>query len=129
MLGDYESAWESLEESLRIGREVGIHRHLARCIYSYAVLAAHFGQVVKAVRLFAASTGLYPGTRRSLDADELVEWDEAFEKARASLNDAAFAQAWDEGSAMTWDEASELALSIRPAHVPNEGGGDVGKES
>jgi hypothetical protein len=116
MQGDYIGAWKPLEESLHVARDLGIHRHLSRCIYSFAILAVYFGQTHEGVKLFAAATNRYPNIRVSLDADERLEWDKVVAKARAQLSTADFETAWADGLTLTWDQASDLSLSIKPPH-------------
>ena len=115
MRGDYTEAQVTLQGSLEVSREIGILRHLARCIYSFAVLAVHFGSYLGAVRLYAAALNLHPNIKLSLDADEVAEWDDAFDTARTALSVEAFAQAWAEGEAMTWDQASDYAIESVPS--------------
>lgn len=114
MRGDYVAAWGPLQESLFVARELGIHRHLSRCIYSFAILAVYFNLVFEGIKLFSAALNLYPNIRISLDADELAEWDNTLEMARAGLNPTDFEQASAEGATLTWDQASDLALTIKP---------------
>jgi non-specific serine/threonine protein kinase len=115
MRGDWDQAYVTLERSLEFALEMGILRHLARCIYSYAILAVHFGHNLDAVRLFAATLALHPPTKHSLDADEIAEWDEMFGKARAGLSDEDFGRAWAEGAVMTREEAIACARSVASA--------------
>lgn len=121
MRGDYAAGWTMLERSLQVAREIGIMRHLARCIYSFAILAIHYGQIVKSVKLFGAAMSLQPVVKLSLDEDEVAEWDGALAKARAQLSDADFVQAWDIGSAMTAEQASDLALEGGPSPIQTAG--------
>jgi tetratricopeptide (TPR) repeat protein len=112
MRGDYNRAWQMLIESLEMARAIGVHSTVVVCIYSFGVLAVHYGSNLDAIRLFGAAISLSPYVREVLDADELEEWDIAYEKARAAVSEEAFAQAWSEGQAMTWDQATNLAPRV-----------------
>jgi predicted ATPase/DNA-binding SARP family transcriptional activator len=114
MRGDYDKSRELLVEGLEVAREVGMHRTVIACMYSLGIVAVHYGSIADAVRLFAASVSLDPEFREILDADEIVEWDEALETAQKALGSDAFAQAWAESETMTWDQASNLALQVAP---------------
>jgi tetratricopeptide (TPR) repeat protein len=117
--GDYERSRSLLEAGLEVARELGIHRRIASQLAWFAMLATHSGLMAGAVRLFSAALHLHPDIRNSLDADEVTEWDSAFEAACATLSEEEFSQAWAEGEAMSWDEASDYALeSTASSTVP-----------
>ena len=107
--GRVEDAASMLRASLRIHRGLGDLLDTAVDLCRFAGVLAREGRAVTAARLLSSfeSQGDEIGVRRSLVA-ELNE--ETLTTIRTQLDDAAFAEAWEQGRALTLDEAVALAL-------------------
>jgi predicted ATPase/DNA-binding SARP family transcriptional activator len=110
MRGDYDRARTVLAEAIDVARETGTQGHLAGCMRSAAMLAAHYGLNRNAVRLFSALLASHPNTKHSLDEDEVAEWDRSLDMSRAALGGQEFDAAWTEGESITWDQAIECVV-------------------
>jgi ATP/maltotriose-dependent transcriptional regulator MalT len=104
-LGDYPAACASFAESLRLLSELGDKYYIAWVLEGFACVAVAQGQPVAAARLFGAATALRDaiGGPRSPAIDTDVE--PRIAATRAQLDEAVFAAAWVEGTAMTPEQA------------------------
>jgi Tfp pilus assembly protein PilF len=113
--GKYAMARALLQESLTLRREVGDKEGIARVLKALAQTAAAEGKGAHAVRLHAASMALYEAMGMHWDTPELIaEYERVLDAIRATLGEAAFAEAWEAGRAMLLEEAIEHALEEAP---------------
>jgi predicted ATPase len=114
-----DDAIPMLTESIRIRRDfgdlIGLAADLRRS--SYALAAA--GKPTAAARLLSSSEALREELGTSLQSDSATMDERTLTIVRAQLNEAAFAEAWQQGRGLTVDEAlallelSDFALSQR----------------
>ena len=108
--GRLKDADTMLRASLRIHDGLGDLLDTAVDLCRFAALLAREGKAVTATRLFSSLEALGDeiGTRRS-HVEELSE--EALITIRSRLDEAAFAEAWEQGRTLTVAEAVTLALA------------------
>jgi predicted ATPase len=99
-----------LQESLRTWREVGDRTGLMEGLFSLADALAADGRAARAATLLSRAEAL----REEIGGTE--QWvmrmnERTIASVRASLDDAAFAEAWETGRRLTPDEAIELAMT------------------
>jgi predicted ATPase len=108
--GRNEEALALLEEAYRLDREYGDPFEIVNDLAYFGRAVAFADRAAVAVRLVSLHEAMY---------DELglapMSWvvkilDEGISRARTQLDEAAFAEAWDEGRKLTSDEAVALAL-------------------
>ena len=108
--GRLEDAIAMLKESLLIrhdlGDPLGIADDFGRLARTFAVA----GRRETALRLVSCSEALYEETGRNVASWTAKRNEETLTIARSELDDAAFAEAWEQGHALTLDEAVALAL-------------------
>jgi tetratricopeptide (TPR) repeat protein len=80
------------------------------CLIGFASTLGLTGKPEQAAWLFSASKHLLEGLSLSLDPSDQKEFDHYLAFVRVQLDETAFAQAWDEGSAMTIEQAITFAL-------------------
>jgi tetratricopeptide (TPR) repeat protein len=107
--GRVEDATSMLSECHRIHRERGDHTQIAMNVCRFARVVAVAGIPETATKILSASETV----REQLGAK--VPWvtemnDETLAIIRAQLDEAAFAEAWEQGRKLTLDEAVALAL-------------------
>jgi hypothetical protein len=100
-----------LKESHRLHRELGDPVQSAIDVLRFAALIATQGRAESAARVMSSSDAL----SKEIGYD-LRGWDPEFVEAtlrtiREQLDEATFAEAWEEGHLLTADEAVALALS------------------
>lgn len=107
--GRMQDALSMLRESLRIHRDVGDLLDTAVDLCRFAVVLACEGKVGPAARLLSSldALGEEIGGRRSW-VTEMSE--ETLATIRTQLDEAALAEAWEQGRALTLDAAVALAL-------------------
>jgi hypothetical protein len=114
--GRFLDAMEMTDEAYRIVRDLG-ENEVADGISRLASLLAHAGQAEPAVRILAASEALREelGVRRSwvLERNE-----DTLARVRSELDEAAFAEAWEQGRRLTADEAAAVAVASIPRGSP-----------
>jgi predicted ATPase/class 3 adenylate cyclase len=108
--GRVEDAISMLQESLRILRDLDDRLGIADDFGRLARTLAVAGKAEVAVRLVSHSEVLYEETGRSVPSWTAKRNEETLATIDAQLDDAAFAEAWEEGRALTTDEAVALAL-------------------
>jgi predicted ATPase/DNA-binding SARP family transcriptional activator len=108
--GRLEDADTMLRASLRIHNGLGDLLDTAVDLSRFAAVLAREGKAVTATRLLSSLEALGDeiGIRRS-NVEELSE--EALTTIRARLDEAAFAEAWEQGRTLTIGEAVTLALA------------------
>jgi hypothetical protein len=109
--GRVDEAIPMLKESHRLHRELGDPVQSAIDVLRFAALIATQGRAESAARVMSSSDAL----SKEIGYD-LRGWDPEFVEAtlrtiREQLDEATFAEAWEEGHLLTADEAVALALS------------------
>jgi ATP/maltotriose-dependent transcriptional regulator MalT len=107
--GRVQDALTLLKENLPIWRDIGERLEIAVCLCQVAHALAAAGRAETAARLLSCSEVL----REEVGGSEA--WvarmnEETLAAIRAQLDDAAFAEAWEQGRTLTADEAVALAL-------------------
>jgi predicted ATPase len=108
--GDAAAARALYEESLMLFQELGEKLGIAFALDAFADLTHQEQNEHRAVRLWAAETALREGIGAQRSPKNQERFDRQVAKARAALDKAAFAAAWEEGRAMTMEQAGEYAL-------------------
>jgi predicted ATPase len=110
--GRARDALPMLKESTRIYRNLGELSEIAVNLCRFACALALGGRAGTAARLLARSEALHEeiGAAPPLWLAELKE--ETLAKIRTQLDEAALAEAWEQGKALTVDEAVALALEF-----------------
>jgi hypothetical protein len=108
--GRLEDADSMLRASVRIHSELGDLLDTAVDLCRFAAVLAREGKAVTATRLLSSLDALSDeiGTRRSY-VEELSE--ETLTTIRTRLDEAAFAEAWEQGRTLTIGDAVTLALA------------------
>jgi len=108
--GDLQEALSMLHDDYLIVREVGDRVEAADILSRFAALLASTGKAATAARLLScnqAEREQFGGTRFWVTSRN----DETLALIRAQLDDAAFAEAWDEGKHLSVEEAVALAVA------------------
>jgi predicted ATPase/class 3 adenylate cyclase len=107
--GRVRDALAMLKASLRISRNLGERVEIADVLGRLASTLAVAGRAGMAARLLSSSMALHEkiGSRRFWVAQRN---EETLATIRTQLDEAAFAEAWDQGQALTVDEAVALAM-------------------
>jgi len=108
--GRIEDAISMLKESLRILHDLGDRLGIADDFGRLARTLAVAGRAEVAIRLVPCSEALYVETGRRAGSWTATRNEATLTMAHAQLDDAAFAEAWEQGQALTLDEAVALAL-------------------
>jgi hypothetical protein len=113
--GRIADAVPMLKESHRLHRELGDPVQSAIDVLRFAALLAAEGNAVTAAKVFSTSDALSEEIGFGLRA-----WDPEFVEGtltsiRAQLDEATFAEAWEEGRTLTAEAAVTLALSSEVA--------------
>jgi predicted ATPase/class 3 adenylate cyclase len=108
--GRVSEAVSMLKESHRLHRELGDPIQTALDVFRFAALLAAEGRAVTAARVFSSSDALCEEIGFGLRP-----WDPEFVEGtlttiRAQLDEATFAEAWEQGRTLAADEAVALAL-------------------
>jgi hypothetical protein len=100
-------------DAYRIDRHIGNPEEIAVDLIRFARAVAVAGNAEAAAAILARSEAI----RAELGvthADWILEWqEEAESKARAGIDDDAFAKAWERGRSLTTEEAVALAFDAR----------------
>jgi len=107
--GRVEDAFPMLEEAYRIHRDLGDRQSIMTDLSRFASALAATGRVERAARLLSSAEAL----REEIGSD--VRWigkmnERTLTAIRAQLDEAASAEAWEQGRKLTADEAVALAL-------------------
>ncbi len=108
--GRVDDAISMLKESHRIHRDLGDPIGIARGLCRVARVLASVGRAGTAARLLSSSETLHEELGASLRPWLAQMNEETLTTVRAQLDEAAFAEAWEEGRLLTADEAVALAL-------------------
>jgi predicted ATPase/class 3 adenylate cyclase len=100
-----------LEESFRIDRELGFSIFVAIDLVRFAAISLARGDGGTAARLIARADALREELGVALELWAANERERTLASVRSALEEAAFAQAWEEGRRLSLDEAVALALS------------------
>ncbi len=109
--GDAERAAQYYAASLRIMGELSNRLGIASCLEGWAEVALAQGRPARAARLCAAAATLRDAIGAPLWPVERARYDRTVAAARAQLDAAAFAAAWEEGRALSMEDAVTLALA------------------
>jgi tetratricopeptide (TPR) repeat protein len=124
--GEVEDAVSLLKESYRINRDLGAYRMTAKDLHTFARVLAVKGRAATAVRILSCAKARQQ--EMGFDTDPFAERfdEETLSTARSQLDEAALAEAWEQGRALALDDAGMLALdSLGAAHAtggPRQGG-------
>lgn len=110
--GRVQDALTGLREAYRIDRVHGYRHELALDLCRFARALTRAGRWGSAARLIAKGETLREETGESLGSWAVIEakLGETLAAIRAQLDDAAFAEAWEQGRALSLDDALALAL-------------------
>ena len=106
--GRFREALALTDEGYRINRELDDPVEISDSISRFASMLVHAGEAKTAVRLLSCSEAL----REDLDVRRswvMERNEETLEIARSKLDEAAIAEAWEEGRTLTPDQAAALA--------------------
>ncbi len=107
--GDVTGAEARHKESLALFRELGDRWGLSHCFAGYASLAAHKGDLPRAVTLWSVADALRDQIGSPLPPVERAQRNLDLAEAKERLgDDAAFDRAWEEGLQLTLEQAVEL---------------------
>ena len=108
--GDLAAARRRLNESLVVAHEALVGWGVAPALAHLAGLAMAEGQLVRAIRLAGAATGLREKHRARLLPIDAARLETVIEPARRALGEVGAADAWEDGHALTIDQAVAYAL-------------------
>ena len=108
--GNHATARILHEESLVLFRELGDKKNIAEVLPGLAAVAEANRRPKRATKLLGAVESLLERIGARLDPIERGDFERTLAAARAQLDEAAFAKAWEEGRAMTMEQALEFAL-------------------
>ena len=108
--GRFDEARELLLDSFRIDQELGNVPFMSFDLVRFAAVHIREGKADVAARLIGRAVAGFDEIGLSLESWMTRELDEATEAAKAQLDEAAFAEAWEAGAKLSLDEAVALAL-------------------
>ncbi len=108
--GRVSEAVSTLKESHRLHRELGDPIQTALDVFRFAALLAAEGRAVTAARVFSSSDALCEEIGFGLRPWDPEFVEETLTTIRAQLDEATFAEAWEQGRTLAADEAVALAL-------------------
>jgi tetratricopeptide (TPR) repeat protein len=108
--GDITRANALFQESLVQQRELENIAGVAEGLAGFAAVAAAQGDVVRAVRLFAAAKALWETHNIPIWPAERVEYERHLARTNSQLDPKTWQQAWEEGRAMRMEQAIAYAL-------------------
>lgn len=108
--GDVERARALFTEALSLAGELVYKVAIAEYLEGLAGVAVADGRPARAARLLAAAECLLTALHGRLEPPDQAEYERTIAAARAGLGDAAFGEAWAEGSVMTLEQAIEYAM-------------------
>ena len=97
-------------QSLALYREQADRSGIALCLAELASVASEEGDLGLAARLSGATEALLTTGGARLEPADRADYDRCVAAARAGLNEAAFAAAWQEALAIPLDQVMEAAL-------------------
>ena len=108
--GRVEDAFSMNRESLRYWRDLGDVQHELDSLSRFAATHSVAGDAELAARLLSSSLALHEEMGLSVPLYQAGRNEATLARIRGLLDDAAFAEAWEQGRALTLDEAVALAL-------------------
>jgi len=108
--GRVEDAFSMNRESLRYWRDLGDVQHELDSLSRFAATHSVAGDAELAARLLSSSLALHEEMGLSVPLYQAGRNEATLARIRGLLDDAAFAEAWEQGRALTIDEAVALAL-------------------
>jgi len=115
---DFGRAVALYRESVALSFTAGSKGRVLECLDGFAQLADAAGQPQAAARLFGAAASLRGALGAPLPPVDQSAYEQAIAHTRATLGDAAFAAAWDEGRALSKEQAIDDALNACHAGLP-----------
>jgi tetratricopeptide (TPR) repeat protein len=106
--GDEARAVALFGESLRLRQELGDRRGIAECLEALAAIAVTQDQPQRAARFCGAAAALREALGVPIPPIDQHDHDRTLAAARAQLDDATFAAAWEEGRAEVPDHIHHL---------------------
>jgi predicted ATPase/DNA-binding SARP family transcriptional activator len=110
--GNYAAARVALEESLSLTQKRRSPRSVSYLLGAFAALAVAQGRPERAARLLGAADAMRVSMGTPLSPADRAEHEGHVAAARAQIDEAAFAAAWAEGSALTPEEAADEARRV-----------------
>ncbi|HUP09201.1 MAG TPA: tetratricopeptide repeat protein [Caldimonas sp.] len=108
--GDHAAAGAFSRDALCIRRDLGDKMGIAELLEKQAAVMGAIGNALQAARVGGAAERLREEIGSPLTTEERLRHERHMAAARASLDDAAFDRAWNEGRALTVEQAIEVAL-------------------
>jgi predicted ATPase/class 3 adenylate cyclase len=108
--GRLDDALEMMKVSYRIDRDLGFTVFIAVDLVRFAAILAREGRAAAAAQLVSRSDRLHEKIDTTRESWAAKERDETVAHIRTQLDDASFAEAWEQGGRLTVDEAIALAL-------------------
>ncbi len=112
--GDYQAARAFTHETLGIARALGDRIGMGNALERFAALSVVAGRMETAARLAGALSAAYEAVGYEIEDVDQAFLEHYLDQARASLGEAAFERAREEGRAMPLDDAVSLALETIP---------------
>ena len=116
--GRVEDAISMLKESYRIYRDLGHMSEIAVVLGRFAAAVAREGRAGAAARLLSSSEALTEEIGAAVAWWVATRNERTLITIRTQLDEAAVAEAWEQGRALTADEAVALALDSSEIHLP-----------
>ncbi len=107
---DHAQARVRFLESLSLRREIGDRNGIAQCLEGLGAVAVAQEQPERTIRLCASAEGLRRAIGTRLNVVQRPLYERTLAAARAQINEAAFAAAWEEGWAMPLEQVIAYAL-------------------
>ncbi|MFL5759726.1 MAG: ATP-binding protein [Thermomicrobiales bacterium] len=114
--GDLARAAALQTDSLDLWRRTGTREGMADALVGLATVAAS-GQPEQAARLFGASAALADSVGYEFAFPERAAHERAMAALKATMGEAAFADAWNAGRDLSLDQALAEAATLRPAEI------------
>jgi predicted ATPase/DNA-binding SARP family transcriptional activator len=110
--GDHERARANLTEGLALSQVLGDNARCAEYLERLALLAANQRDPVRAARLWGAAAALREALGAAHSPHEIADHEREVQVARAQLDEATFAAAWEAGRALSLEQAVAEALGV-----------------
>ena len=123
-MGAYHESLSFYQQSLALNREQGYKYGIIEDLAGLAEMASLLGQPEQAAWLFGAVEALREARDIRLSPLRRAEYDRTVDGIRAQLDEATFAEAWNEGRAMPLDEvlaakAAVMGAALLPRDQPS----------
>lgn len=105
--GAFPKAHTLLVEGIHLFQELGDRKGVAESLGKIAAVHLSLGDPLQAVRLWGATQSLREAIGSPLSPKEQVQYEQRLLQAHIALEEAAFAQAWEEGCALTSEQAMQ----------------------